>query len=76
MQLRHKHIVQTHEYGITTAGEYYLVMELIEGMGFNYLLETKVSNSTVAIAYSSSRWPHALEYVQQSGFHAPRHLPA
>src|ERR1700676_588430 len=29
VQLKHKNIVQTTEYGITTKGEYYLVMELI-----------------------------------------------
>src|SRR3954470_14582370 len=30
MLLKHPNIVQTFEYGITTDGEYYLVMELIE----------------------------------------------
>src|SRR5438105_479956 len=35
MALRHKNIVQTFEHGRTTEGEYYLVMELIEGMGMN-----------------------------------------
>jgi serine/threonine protein kinase len=39
--LKHKNIVQTHEYGITTDGEYYLVMELVEGMGLNFLVETR-----------------------------------
>ncbi len=38
--LRHKNIVQTFEYGITTEGEQYLVMELIDGVGFNFLVET------------------------------------
>jgi len=38
--LRHKNIVQTFEHGITTAGEPYLVMELIDGMGLNFLVET------------------------------------
>src|SRR6059058_730953 len=41
MVLRHKNIVQTYEYGITTQGEQYLVMELIEGMGLNFLIETR-----------------------------------
>ena len=31
MALRHKNIVQTFEHGLTTAGEQYLVMELIDG---------------------------------------------
>ncbi len=39
--LRHKNIVQTFEYGMTTEGEQYIVMELIDGMGLNFLIETK-----------------------------------
>jgi len=43
MMLRHKNIVQTFEHGLTNKGEQYLVMELIEGMGLNFLVETKSS---------------------------------
>ncbi len=39
--LRHRNIVQTFEYGLTTKGEQYLVMELIDGMGLNFLIETR-----------------------------------
>jgi serine/threonine protein kinase len=38
--LRHKNIVQTFEHGVSTAGEPFLVMELIDGMGLNFLIET------------------------------------
>jgi serine/threonine protein kinase len=38
--LKHKNIVSTFEYGLTTQKEQYLVMELIEGMGLNFLIET------------------------------------
>ena len=38
--LRHKNVVQTFEYGLTLQGEQYLVMELIDGMGLNFLIET------------------------------------
>jgi serine/threonine protein kinase len=41
MQLRHQNIVRTFEHGVTTQGEPYLVMELIEGLGMNFLIETK-----------------------------------
>lgn len=41
MALRHDNIVRTYEYGITTKGEPYLVMEWVEGLGLNYLVETK-----------------------------------
>jgi serine/threonine protein kinase len=39
--LKHKNVVQTYEWGITREGEYFLVMELIEGLGLNFLIETK-----------------------------------
>jgi eukaryotic-like serine/threonine-protein kinase len=41
MQLRHPNIVRTFEHGLTTEGEPYLVLELIEGLGLNFLIETK-----------------------------------
>jgi len=41
MLLKHKNIVQTFEHGLTTEGEQYIVMELIEGVGLNFLIETK-----------------------------------
>jgi len=37
--LRHKNIVKTFEHGITTEGEPFIVMELVEGLGLNYLIE-------------------------------------
>jgi serine/threonine protein kinase len=43
MQMRHPNIVRTFEHGITTQGEPYLIMELIEGLGLNFLIETKSS---------------------------------
>lgn len=39
--LRHPNIVHTLEYGLTNKGEQFIVMELIEGVGLNYLVETK-----------------------------------
>lgn len=41
MSLRHPNCVATYEHGRTTQGEPYLVMEWIEGLGLNYLIETK-----------------------------------
>jgi len=39
VSLKHPHIVQTYEHGITTDNEQYLVMEFIEGVGLSYLVE-------------------------------------
>jgi len=40
VSLRHKNVVQTFEHGMTNKGEQYLVMELIEGDGLNFQIET------------------------------------
>jgi serine/threonine protein kinase len=39
--LKHKNIVQTFEYGISTKKEPFLVMELIEGKGLDYMVDTR-----------------------------------
>jgi|HubBroStandDraft_5_1064220.scaffolds.fasta_scaffold12931_5 serine/threonine protein kinase len=44
-QLSHRHIVKTFEHGVTTDGEQFLVMELVEGIGLAYLVD--VQNETM-----------------------------
>jgi serine/threonine protein kinase len=39
--LRHRNVVQTYEYGYNKEGEQFLVMEWIDGMGLNFLIETR-----------------------------------
>ncbi len=39
--LRHDNIVNTYEHGLTTDGSPCLVMEWVEGLGLNYLIETR-----------------------------------
>jgi serine/threonine protein kinase len=41
MTLRHPNVVKTFEHGLTTKREPYVVMELIDGMGLNFLIETR-----------------------------------
>lgn len=41
IDLKHINIVTTFDYGITTVGEPFLVMELVDGHGLNFLVETK-----------------------------------
>lgn len=41
MSLRHVNLVATYEHGTTQLGEPFLVMEWIDGLGLNYLVETK-----------------------------------
>ena len=68
VQLKHKNIVQTTEYGITTKGEYYLVMELIDGMGLNYLIETKSPQLEGNRVTFLLQVADALEYLHKQGF--------
>ncbi len=66
--LRHKNIVQTFEYGMTTEGEPFLVMELVDGMGLNFLIETKspqLAGNRVSIL---AQIADALEYLHGQGF--------
>ncbi|GIX04723.1 MAG: serine/threonine protein kinase [Planctomycetaceae bacterium] len=39
ISLKHPHIVETYEYGITTHDEQYLVMEFIDGVSLTYLID-------------------------------------
>jgi serine/threonine protein kinase len=41
MALVHNNIVRTYEHGLTSEGEPYQIMEWVEGLGLNYLVETK-----------------------------------
>ncbi len=41
LNLRHDNIVKTFEHGLTTAGEPYLVMEWVEGLGLTFLVDSK-----------------------------------
>src|SRR5262245_992319 len=66
--LRHENIVQTYEYGYTNQGEQYIVMELIDGMGLNFLIETRspqLKNNRVNLLLQIS---DALGHMHQQGF--------
>jgi eukaryotic-like serine/threonine-protein kinase len=66
--LRHKNIVQTFEHGLTREGEPYLVMELIEGMGLNYLIETQSPQLEGSRIDYLTQIADALEYLHNQGF--------
>jgi serine/threonine protein kinase len=66
--LRHKNIVQTFEYGMTTEGEPFLVMELVDGMGLNYLIETKSNQMEGNRVSILAQMADALEYLHNQGY--------
>jgi serine/threonine protein kinase len=68
MSLRHPNVVQTYEHGKTTEGEQYLVMEFIDGLGLNYLIETRSPNLEGHRVAFLAQAADGLEYVHQQGF--------
>jgi serine/threonine protein kinase len=68
MLLRHPHIVRTFEHGITTEGEPYLVMELIDGLGLNFLIETKSQQLEGNRINYLSQLAEGLDYMHRNGF--------
>jgi serine/threonine protein kinase len=66
--LNHKNVVKTFEHGLTTEGEQYLVMELIDGMGLNYLVETRSTQLQGNRIDFLIQVADALEYVHTQGY--------
>jgi serine/threonine protein kinase len=66
--LRHKNIVQTFEHGLSKEGEPYLVMELIDGMGMNYLIETQSPQLEGHRIDYLMQVADALEYLHNQGY--------
>jgi serine/threonine protein kinase len=66
--LRHKNIVQSYEHGLTTEKEQYVVMELIEGMGLNFLIETHSRELEGKRINFLAQAADAFEYMHQQGY--------
>jgi serine/threonine protein kinase len=66
--MKHKNVVQTYEYGLTTKGEQYIIMELIDGVGLNYMIENrKLAKDSVKINYLLQA-TDGLEYIHKQGY--------
>src|SRR5207245_2829977 len=68
VMLRHKNVVQTYEHGMTLEGEQFLVMELIEGMGLNFLIETKSAQLDGNRVGFLIQIADAIDYVHQQRY--------
>ncbi len=66
--LRHRNIVKTYEHGLTTDGEQYIIMELIDGMGLNFLIVTGSAALTGHRVDYLSQIADALEYLHGQRF--------
>lgn len=68
MQLKHSYIVQTYDYGITEKGEPFLSMEWIDGLGLNYLIETKAKQLEGRRLEYLTQLCDAIEYMHRVKF--------
>jgi serine/threonine protein kinase len=68
MVMRHKNIVQTFEHGMTTQKEPFLVMELVDGMGLNFLIETRSPQLEGHRIDILTQFATGLEYIHKQGY--------
>jgi serine/threonine protein kinase len=66
--MRHDNIVQAYEHGITPEGELCIVFELIEGMGLNFLIETRSPQLEGNRINYLTQLCDALDHVHKHGF--------
>ncbi|QDT52718.1 Serine/threonine-protein kinase PrkC [Caulifigura coniformis] len=63
--LRHPNIVRTHEHGLTTDGEQYLVMEFVEGVGLSYLVDRQNERMKTNCLWYAVQLGEALDYLHR-----------
>jgi eukaryotic-like serine/threonine-protein kinase len=68
MSMKHPHVVETFEYGLTTRGEQYIVMEYVEGTGLSqllYLREKKLIGKRLPLIRQMGE---SIDYVHKQGY--------
>jgi serine/threonine protein kinase len=68
VKLRHSNVVNTYDHGISTKREQFLVMEFIEGVGLNFLIETKSQQLTGKRINYLIQAAEGLAYVHEQKF--------
>lgn len=68
MLLKHQNIVTTFEHGLTTEKEPYILMELIEGVGLNYLIETKHKQLEGNRVNYLNQYATGLDFMHKAGY--------
>jgi eukaryotic-like serine/threonine-protein kinase len=66
--ISHINCVRTYDYGITNEGEPFMVMEWIEGVGLNYLVETRNAKLNGRRVEYLGQLCDALQYMHDSKF--------
>ncbi len=68
MLLKHENIVQTYEHGMTTENEPYILMELVDGVGLNFLIETKHKDLQGHRVEFLRQYSLGIEFMHKTGF--------
>jgi serine/threonine protein kinase len=68
VQLDHPNIVKTYEFGMTTKNEEFLVMEFVDGVGFNFLVETRAKQLLEDPLRYLIPMGEAISYFHKMGF--------
>jgi eukaryotic-like serine/threonine-protein kinase len=68
VQLEHPNICRCFEFGMTSKGEEYLVMEFVDGLGFNFLVETRAKQLVGREIYYLEQIGEALAYFHSKKF--------
>ena len=67
IEVVHPHVVRTLEYGLTTGGEHYLVMDFIDGYSFQYLHDVKLGRTAQRVEWLAQA-AAGLAAVHAAGF--------
>jgi serine/threonine-protein kinase len=68
MEMQHPLVVTTFEYGMTTKGEQFVIMEFVDGPGMQSLIRSRDSRLEGKRASLVRQMTEALHYVHQSGY--------
>lgn len=68
MSMKHERIVQTYEYGMTTKGEQYLLMQYVEGTGLSQLLYLRDPSLKGNVLSLIRQMAEAIDYVHKQGY--------
>lgn len=66
--LKHKNCVKTYEWGFSKEGEIFIVMELVEGSGLNFLIETESKQLNANRANYLAQAAEGLGYIHEQGY--------
>lgn len=68
LMLKHENVVRTYEFGMSTTGDPFLVMEWVEGHGLNFLIENKSKHLNGNRINYMSQLCNAVQYLHDTGF--------